>query len=162
MPNDLRSLWPALTKDHRNALVAMGMGWTLWVFELSRPGRLKFMGCPPDEERYPGDFREQGRQTSWGRLPADPEWVRPLPDYCGSWEGFGRIWEACREREYTFSACEWASFHDRRSGVKILHRKGAPLAEVVGTSDPRDALAVAFVLASGVEIPEEWLPGVMG
>lgn len=80
-----------------------------------------------------------------------------LTDFCGSWEGFGRIWDECARRELDIDISRQPLSTDEEPVPSVAYLiRGADLWEGDCT-DPRESLALAFVLASGVEAPAEWM-----
>ena len=104
------------------------------------------------EKVAPPGWTESPEACAWPVIPWSAlDWraCGNLPDFCRSWEGFGRIVEACRGRQLPMMV--FAEPSGTYSATVDMSR---------GVSQPSapEALALAFCLASQVEVPAEWLP----
>lgn len=131
--SDLRDLWPRLSDRQRDELVGKALGWT--VVQAGLPW--------------------------WWRTPDGATLdAGACVGLASSWPGFGLIWEECERRGWhpevaraTKEECA-ATLWNIGMGEAWLSRTS--MASASGRS-PVQALALAFCVAAGVEVPAEWL-----
>lgn len=166
MNADLRSIWPKLCEMQKDALVAQALG--------VKGRRMLVVATRGEEYGNPRSccawFDLSGRvhakrylaEAEPGQYGAAPEiFEAEMHERLASWEGFRAIVDNCEERGWWIRIDGGKQPTGEPLYAVLIANPECPVQILLPAPLP-EALALAFCLACGVEVPAAWLTGEPG